>query len=39
MLSALFPRDHQRYLESPVADWLTGFADWLVSAGYAHDPA
>jgi site-specific recombinase XerD len=39
MFIDLFPRYHQRYLESPVADWLTGFADWLVSAGYAHDPA
>jgi site-specific recombinase XerD len=39
MLTTLFPRDHRRYLESPVADWLTGFADWLVSVGYAHDPA
>lgn len=39
MLTALFPKYHQRYLESPVADWLAGFADWLVSAGYAHDPA
>ena len=39
MLTDLFPRYHQRYLESPAADWLTGFADWLVSAGYAHDPA
>lgn len=39
MLSALFPKDHQRYLQSPVADWLTGFADWLVSTGYAHKPA
>lgn len=39
MLTALFPRYHQRYLESPVADWLTGFAEWLVSAGYAHDAA
>lgn len=39
MLSALFPKYHQRYLECPVADWLVGFADWLVSAGYAHDPA
>lgn len=39
MLTALFPKYHQRYLECPVADWLAGFADWLVSAGYAHDPA
>lgn len=39
MLNALFPKDHQRYLQSPVADWLTGFADWLVSVGYAHKPA
>lgn len=39
MLNALFPKDHQRYLQSPVADWLTDFADWLVSAGYAHKPA
>lgn len=39
MLTTLFPKYHQRYLESPVADWLAGFADWLVSAGYAHDPA
>jgi integrase/recombinase XerD len=39
MLTLLFPKYHQRYLECPVADWLVGFADWLVSAGYAHDPA
>ncbi len=39
MLTALFPKYHQRYLECPVADWLADFADWLVSAGYAHDPA
>ena len=39
MLTALFPKYHQRYLECPVADWLAGFADWLVSAGYAHAPA
>jgi len=39
MLTHLFPKYHQRYLECPVADWLTGFADWLVSSGYAHDPA
>jgi len=39
MLTLLFPKYHQRYLECPVADWLAGFADWLVSAGYAHDPA
>ena len=39
MLTLLFPKYHQRYLDSPVADWLAGFADWLVSAGYAHDPA
>ena len=39
MLIALFPKYHRRYLASPVADWLAGFAEWLVSAGYAHDPA
>jgi integrase/recombinase XerD len=39
MLTVLFPKYHQRYLESSAADWLTGFADALVSAGYAHDPA
>ena len=39
MLTKLFPRYYRRYLESPVADWLVGFADWLVFAGYAHDPA
>ena len=39
MLTALFPKYHKRYIESPVADWLTGFADWLICAGYAHDPA
>jgi site-specific recombinase XerD len=39
MLTLLFPKYHQRYLDCPVADWLAGFADWLVSAGYAHDPA
>ncbi len=39
MLTALFPKYHQRYLECPVADWLADFADWLGSAGYAHDPA
>lgn len=39
MLTTLFPKYHQRYLESPVGNWLAGFADWLVSVGYAHDPA
>lgn len=39
MLTALFPKHHSRYLASPVASWLTDFADWLVRAGYAHDPA
>lgn len=39
MLTALFPKCHRRYLESPVAGWLADFADWLVFAGYAHDPA
>lgn len=39
MLTNLFPKYHRRYLASPIADWLTGFADWLVSVGYAHDPA
>lgn len=39
MLNDLFPKYHRRYAESPVADWLVGFADWLVSTGYAHDPA
>jgi site-specific recombinase XerD len=39
MLTALFPKYHRRYLESPIADWLEGFAKELVSAGYAHDPA
>jgi integrase/recombinase XerD len=39
MLTSLFPKYHRRYLESPVADWLAGFAEWLVSTGYAHDPA
>ena len=38
MLTALFPKYHQRYLECPVADWLAGFADWLVSAGYPTSP-
>ena len=39
MLSTLFPRLHRRYLKSPVADWLVGFADWLVAVGYANQPA
>ncbi|MDR6503939.1 hypothetical protein J2785_007132 [Burkholderia ambifaria] len=39
MLATLFPKLHRRYLESPVADWLEGFADWLVAVGYAHEPA
>lgn len=39
MLSELFPKYHRHYAESPVAGWLTGFADWLVSVGYARDPA
>ena len=39
MLTDLFPKYHRRYAESLVADWLAGFADWLVSAGYARDPA
>jgi integrase/recombinase XerD len=39
MLTTLFPKSHRRYLESPAAGWLEGFADWLVAVGYAHDPA
>jgi hypothetical protein len=39
MLTTLFPKFHRRYLECPIADWLTGFADWLVAVGYAHEPA
>lgn len=39
ILTAIFPKYHQRYLEWHVADWLVGFADWLASDGYAHDPA
>lgn len=39
MLTTLFPKYHQRYLESPVADWLADFASWLVSVGYAHNAA
>lgn len=39
MLTKLFRRDHQRYLQSPVAHWLSGFAEWLVATGYARDPA
>jgi hypothetical protein len=29
MLTQLFPRDHQRYSKSSVADWLEDFAKWL----------
>jgi integrase/recombinase XerD len=39
MLTTLFPKYHQRYRDCPVANWLAGFAEWLVSTGYAHDPA
>lgn len=39
MLTALFPKYHSRYLASPVAHWLEGFAEWLVATGYAHAPA
>lgn len=39
MLIDLFPKYHQRYLESPVSSWLVDFADWLEQACYAHDPA
>lgn len=39
MLTTLFPKYHRRYFESPVADWLAGFAGWLLFVGYAHDPA
>lgn len=39
MITDLFPRIHRQYTESPVASWLIEFADWLESAGYAHDPA
>ena len=39
MLTDPFPKYHRRYAESLVADWLAGFADWLVPAGYARDPA
>lgn len=39
MLTDLFPKYHRRYTESPVSGWLAGFADWLVSAGYARDSA
>jgi len=39
MITDLFPRTHRQYTESPVASWLVGFADWLESAGYTHDPA
>ena len=33
MLTALFPKCHRRYLESPVAGWLADFADWLAREG------
>ena len=39
MITDLFPKYYQQYTESPVANWLVGFADWLESVGYAHDPA
>ena len=40
MLNQLFsPRKLRPYSESPVADWLSRFARWLISAGYARRPA
>lgn len=40
MLDQLFaPRWLRRYSESPVADWLTRFANWLILSGYARRPA
>lgn len=38
MLTRIFPKTHRRYVESPVGCWLEGFADWLVSVGYARSP-
>jgi integrase/recombinase XerD len=34
MLTQLFPRDHQRYSKSSVADWLEDFAKWLSEEGF-----
>lgn len=39
MLDQLFPKYHPRFTQSPVAPWLQSFAEWLVTQGYAHDPA
>lgn len=39
MLTRLFPKSHRRYSQSPVGDWLQGFAEWLTSQGYACAPA
>lgn len=34
MLNKLFPKNHHRYLDSPVADWLGDFSTWLFISGY-----
>lgn len=40
MLNQLFaPRKLRPYSESPVADWLSRFAEWLILSGYARRPA
>jgi len=40
MLNQLFsPRKLRPYSESPVTDWLSHFAEWLILSGYARRPA
>lgn len=39
MLQQLFPRFHKRYAASPFSEQICCFADWLVSKGYANEPA
>ena len=40
MLNQLFaPRWLCGYSESPVADWLIRFSNWLLLSGYARRPA
>ena len=40
MLNQLFaPRWLHHYSESPVTDWLSNFASWLILSGYTRRPA
>ncbi len=37
MFTQLFVRDHRRYAESPVVDWLESFASWLTAEEYSRE--